>query len=171
VYRSCEPIETSPTDCASLRTTGAVKFIKIRSLLVAYNFQPSNQNLPMGYRFSVRHGYKRYPWHTEFLYPTGKFDGSRHLLPVAYRHVVHLGYGLSRGVPLFCTPRVLWLGQPTLSQYMLVAFTYSVRHGYGHSRGVHFSCTPPLCSRGVQKFMYATKDNSSYSYFPSSGRI
>jgi hypothetical protein len=51
---------------------------------------------------------------------------------------------------------------------MSVASTYLVRHGYGHNRGVQFFCTPPLCSRGVQKFLYATEDNSSYSYFPSS---
>jgi hypothetical protein len=48
---------------------------------------------------------------------------------------------------------------------------YFVRHGYSHSRGVHFSYTPPLRSRGVQKFLYATEDNSSYSHFPSSDHL
>jgi hypothetical protein len=90
-----------------------------------------------------------YPWGTQTLYATGKFS--------------------SRGVHIFCTPPVLGHGQPTPSHHMSVASTYSVRHGYGYSRGVHFSCTPPLRSRGVQKFLYAMKDNSSYSYFPSSG--
>jgi hypothetical protein len=51
---------------------------------------------------------------------------------------------------------------------MSVVSTYPIRHDYGYIRGVQFFCTPPLCSRGVQKFMYATEDNSSYSYFPSS---
>jgi hypothetical protein len=51
---------------------------------------------------------------------------------------------------------------------MSVASIHSVRHGCGHSRGVQFSGTPPLRSRGMQKFQYATEDNSSYRHFPSS---
>jgi hypothetical protein len=49
-----------------------------------------------------------------------------------------------------------------------MACTISVRHGYGRSRGVHFSCTPPLGSRGVQIFLYAFDNHSSYDLFPSS---
>jgi hypothetical protein len=70
-----------------------------------------------------------------------------------------------------CTPRMLWLDQPTPSQHRPMACTISVRHGYDYSRGVHFICTSPLCSHGVQKNLYAPDDNSSYELFPSSEYI
>jgi hypothetical protein len=90
------------------------------------------------------------------------------IAPEAYKDSVRHGYVYSRGVQERCTPRVLGRDQPKPSHHMLVVSMYSVRHGYDLSRGVHFSCTPPLYSCGVQKFLYATEDNSSYSYFPSS---
>jgi hypothetical protein len=66
-----------------------------------------------------------------------------------------------------------------LGIYIAVAYIISVRHGYMdltcESRAsTHHNCclqnfyTPPLRSRGVQKIMYVTKDNFSYSHFPSS---
>jgi hypothetical protein len=49
-----------------------------------------------------------------------------------------------------------------------MACVLSVRHGYGRSRGVDFSCMPPLHSRGIQNFVYASDEHSSYDLFPSS---
>jgi hypothetical protein len=91
---------------------------------------------------------------------------------------------LSRDVQDVCTPRVLWLDQPTPSHHILVACEVSVRHGYVHTHGVQKFCTPPLhscgvqkniyapddnfCSEGVQKNVYAPDNNFSYKLFPSS---
>jgi hypothetical protein len=75
-------------------------------------------------------------------------------LPVAYRPLVRLRCDApnSPNPPYQCS----------------MACVLSVRHGYGRSSGVHFSCTPPLRSCGVQNFVYASDEHSSYDLFPSS---
>jgi hypothetical protein len=58
--------------------------------------------------------------------------------------------------------------RPAQTHPTSLACVLSVRHGYVHSRGIHFSCTPLLHSRGVQNFVYASDEHSSYDLFPSS---
>jgi hypothetical protein len=123
---------------------GAVKFIKIRLLLVEYNYQPSNLNLSTGYRFVYAtdikdtHGVQNfctpqislmgpgitYPWRTCMLYASA-VD-----LPVAYNFCVRLGcYGsFSPHHPTTCSwrPPILYATATAVA----VAYTFLVRLCY-----------------------------------------
>jgi hypothetical protein len=104
------PIKTNATDCASLETIRALRYIKIRSALVAYNLgahhQEFSHSLSVGYIFCVRHGYK----------------GTRGVHKLCTSRVSLVGLvAFTRGVHKLCTPRV---------SLVVVAYIYFVRLRY-----------------------------------------
>jgi hypothetical protein len=145
--------------CSAHRFVYGFGCVKIRSTSIAYNLEAHHQafshSLPVGYRFCVCHGYK----------------GTHGVHKPCTPQVSLIGKFCSRGVQISCTPLILGSGQPTPPHLIPMASMYFIRHGYSHNLGVHFFCMSPLRSRGVQKFLYVTEDNSSYSHFPSSASL
>jgi hypothetical protein len=125
-----------------------------------------------GVRLSVRHRYDLYPRHTGILYATDSFGGTRRYKEHQHRRRTAYMYATDMGLSVAYRPLVRLRcdapKNPNPPYQYSMACVLSVRHGYGHSRGVHFSGTPPLRSCGVQDFVYASDEHSSYDLFPSS---